>query len=90
MKKIALHWKILIAMVFGILWSLLSGAFGLNDFTKDWIDPFGTIFINCLKFIAVPLVLFSIIGFAFTRFRLFCQTCVIGIPFCHCRIIVCL
>ena len=62
MKKIALHWKILIAMVFGILWSLLSGAFGLNDFTKDWIDPFGTIFINCLKFIAVPLVLFSIIG----------------------------
>ena len=72
MKKIALHWKILIAMVFGILWSLLSGAFGLNDFTKDWIDPFGTIFINCLKFIAVPLVLFSIIESQILKVQLTC------------------
>jgi len=61
MRKLALHWKILIAMVLGILWSILSGAMGWNQFTADWIDPFGTIFINILKFIAVPLVLFSII-----------------------------
>lgn len=61
MKKIALHWKILIAMLLGIIWSVISGMYGFNDFTADWIDPFGTIFINCLKFIAVPLVLFSII-----------------------------
>lgn len=56
-----MHWKILIAMFLGIVWAIFSGSYGLNGFTKDWIDPFGTIFINCLKFIAVPLVLFSIV-----------------------------
>jgi len=61
MGKLALHWKILIAMALGVIWALISGKIGWNDFTSDWIDPFGTIFINCLKFIAVPLVLFSII-----------------------------
>jgi Na+/H+-dicarboxylate symporter len=61
MKKLALHWKILIAMMLGVFWAVLSGKFGWNDFTQDWIDPFGTIFINGLKLIAVPLVLFSII-----------------------------
>ncbi len=61
MKKMALHWKILIAMALGVVWALMSGKFGWNDFTSDWIDPFGKIFINSLKFIAVPLVLFSII-----------------------------
>src|SRR5690606_9555539 len=61
MKNLALHWKILIAMVLGIVWAIISGAYGFNEFTGNWIDPFGTIFINCLKFIAVPLGLFSII-----------------------------
>lgn len=61
MKKMALHWKILIAMALGVVWAIVSGKFGWNDFTSDWINPFGTIFINCLKFIAVPLVLFSIV-----------------------------
>lgn len=61
MRKMALHWKILIAMAFGVVWAIISGKFGWNEYTSDWIDPFGTIFINCLKFIAVPLVLFSII-----------------------------
>ncbi len=62
MKKLALHWKILIGMVLGIIWALLSSSLGWSAFTIDWIDPFGTIFINLLKLIAVPLVLFSIIG----------------------------
>ena len=61
MKKLALHWKILLAMILGVLWATISGKFGWNEFTADWIDPFGTIFINGLKLIAVPLVLFSII-----------------------------
>ena len=61
MKKLALHWKILIAMVLGVIYALISGYLGLNKFTINWIDPFGTIFINALKFIAIPLVLFSII-----------------------------
>lgn len=62
MKKLALHWKIVIGMVLGIIWALLSSYMGWSSFTINWIDPFGTIFINLLKLIAVPLVLFSIIG----------------------------
>ncbi|WP_445730814.1 dicarboxylate/amino acid:cation symporter [Mariniflexile sp.] len=62
MKKLALHWKILIGMTLGIIWALLSSSLGWSAFTINWIDPFGTIFINLLKLIAVPLVLFSIIG----------------------------
>lgn len=57
----ALHWKILIAMALGMVWALISGYMGWNKFTIEWIDPWGTIFIRALKFIAVPLVLFSII-----------------------------
>ncbi|MEX1001718.1 MAG: dicarboxylate/amino acid:cation symporter [Crocinitomicaceae bacterium] len=59
--KLALHWKILIGMILGIVWAYLSIRFDWNDFTKDWVSPFGTIFIRALKFIAIPLVLFSII-----------------------------
>ncbi|SDT06696.1 dicarboxylate/amino acid:cation symporter [Winogradskyella sediminis] len=62
MKKLALHWKIIIGMVLGIIWALISSSMGWSQFTIDWIDPFGTIFINLLKLIAVPLVLFSIIS----------------------------
>ena len=62
MKKVPLHVKIIIAMVLGVVWALISGSLGWNKFTIDWIDPFGIIFINCLKFIAIPLVLFSIVG----------------------------
>jgi Na+/H+-dicarboxylate symporter len=61
MKKMALHWKIIIGLVLGAIWALLSSWLGFTDFTLDWIMPFGTIFINLLKLIAVPLVLFSII-----------------------------
>lgn len=62
MKKLALHWKIVIGMVLGIIWSLISSSLGWSQFTLDWIAPFGTIFINLLKLIAIPLVLFSIIN----------------------------
>lgn len=61
MKNLALHWKIIIGLVLGIIYAFVSSALGWNKFTIDWIDPFGTIFIRLLKFIAVPLVLFSII-----------------------------
>src|SRR5687768_17216703 len=61
MKKLALHWQILIGMAFGVLWGMFASGFGLVDLTLDWIKPFGTIFINLLKLIAVPLVLVSLI-----------------------------
>jgi Na+/H+-dicarboxylate symporter len=61
-KKLALHWQIIIGLVAGIIWSLVSSSLGLSAFTIDWIGPFGDIFINLLKLIAIPLVLFSIIS----------------------------
>ncbi len=48
-------------MALGIAWGMMASSFGLNSFTQDWISPFGTIFINLLKLIAVPLVLVSLI-----------------------------
>ncbi|MDA9003366.1 dicarboxylate/amino acid:cation symporter [Flavobacteriaceae bacterium] len=62
MRKLALHWKILIGMVLGVLFGvLLSLVSGGPDLIKDYIKPFGTIFINLLKLIAVPLILASLI-----------------------------
>lgn len=61
MKKLALHWQILIGMALGVAWGMFASSFGLNQFTTNWISPFGTIFINLLKLIAVPLVLASLI-----------------------------
>lgn len=62
MKKLPLHIKIIIGLVLGVVYAFISSAAGWNQFTIDWIDPFGAIFIRLLKFIAVPLVLFSIIS----------------------------
>lgn len=61
MPKLALHWKILIGLSLGIVWGLVSSQLGWSSFTIDWIKPFGTIFINLLKLIAVPLVIVSLI-----------------------------
>ena len=62
MKKLELHWKILIGMAFGVLFGLiLSFLDGGDLFIGNYIKPFGTIFINLLKLIAVPLILASLI-----------------------------
>ena len=62
MKKIALHWQILLGMVLGVAVGLLMTQFeGGSEIVRDWIKPFGTIFINSLKLIAVPLILGSLI-----------------------------
>jgi Na+/H+-dicarboxylate symporter len=62
LKKIPMHWQVIIALVLGAAYAFMSVSFGWNKFTLDYIDPFGKIFINALKLIAVPLVLFSIIS----------------------------
>lgn len=62
MKKLALHWKILIGMILGILFGLIMTRFGWGmNFVQDWISPFGTVFVNLLKLIAIPLILASLI-----------------------------
>ncbi len=59
-KKLALHYQILIGLLLGTFWALLSAYMGWSSFTADWIAPWGDMFINSLKLVAVPLVLFSI------------------------------
>lgn len=61
MKKLALHWKIIIGMVLGVVYGLIASKYGWVDFTDDWIKPWGSIFVNLLKLIAVPLVFASLI-----------------------------
>ncbi|WZL88970.1 dicarboxylate/amino acid:cation symporter [Salinimicrobium sp. 3283s] len=62
MKKLALHWQILLGMAAGVIFALLMTNFSWGaEFISDWIKPFGNIFINALKLIAVPLILASLI-----------------------------
>ena len=56
-----LHWKIIIGLVLGTIYGIASAVNGWSDFTSDFISPFGTIFLNLLKLIAVPLVVSSLI-----------------------------
>lgn len=62
MRKLELHWQILIGMLLGILF-----GFGMTypdwgaGFVQDWINPFGTIFVKLLKLIAIPLILASLV-----------------------------
>ncbi|AFC24470.1 dicarboxylate/amino acid:cation symporter [Saprospira grandis] len=70
MKKLALHWQILLGMLAGIVLAVIALQFGTTlengentaaIFIQNWIKPFGTIFINLLKMIAVPLIVTSLI-----------------------------
>lgn len=61
-KKIPLHTRIIIGLVLGLIVGLAVVKLGISpDFTLNYIKPVGTIFINGLKMIAVPLVLASLI-----------------------------
>ncbi|WP_053969932.1 dicarboxylate/amino acid:cation symporter [Mangrovimonas sp. ST2L15] len=62
MKKLALHWQILLGMVLGVVFALIMTNFEWgSQFVTNWIKPLGNIFINLLKLIAVPLILASLI-----------------------------
>ena len=61
-KKIPLHTQIIVGLVLGLIFGLVVIKTGIpNSFTVNYIKPIGTIFINGLKMIAVPLVLASLI-----------------------------
>ena len=47
-------------MALGIIAGLIFAFAHLGEFTKEWIKPIGTIYVNLLKFLVVPVVLFSI------------------------------
>ena len=61
-RKIPLYIKIIGGMVLGVLFAIAAVQFeGGTQFVKDWIKPFGNIFINMLKLIAIPLILASLV-----------------------------
>ena len=59
-KKLSLPIQIFIGMALGIVAGLICAFANWGDFTKEWIKPIGTIYVNLLKFLVVPVVLFSI------------------------------
>jgi proton glutamate symport protein len=59
--KLALHWKILIGMILGLLFGIAMKNLQMVGLVTDWVKPFGTIFINLLKMIAVPLIVVSLL-----------------------------
>ncbi|TQO36272.1 Na+/H+-dicarboxylate symporter [Arenibacter algicola] len=62
MRKLELHWQIILGMLGGVLFALAMVQFEWGPkIVSDWIKPFGNIFINSLKLIAVPLILASLI-----------------------------
>jgi len=59
--KMKLHWQIIIGLVAGALFGIFAAVNQLSSFTSDWITPFGTLFVNLLKLIAMPLVFASLV-----------------------------
>ncbi len=56
-----LHFRILIGMAVGLMVGFLALSIGAEWLVIDWVKPFGQIFINALKMIAVPLIIASLI-----------------------------
>ena len=57
-----LHWQIILGMILGLIYGIAAAQFQWTGFAKNWIVPFGDIFMNLLKLIAVPLVLTSLVA----------------------------
>ncbi len=66
-RRFPLHWQILIGLALGVVYGGGVSLFSetpqyFQEFTNHWIKPFGSVFVNGLKLIAVPLVLFSLVS----------------------------
>ena len=59
--KMKLHWQILIGLALGTGYGIFAAINALGGFTSDWVTPFGTLFVNLLKLIAMPLVFASLV-----------------------------
>lgn len=60
-RKLPLYVKIIFGMLAGVIFGLLAIVFKWETFTVYWIKPWGTIFLNLLKLVAVPLIFFSLV-----------------------------
>ena len=59
-NKLSLAGQIFVALILAVIAGLLMQ--NNADFANDYIKPFGTIFLNLIKFIVCPIVLFSIMA----------------------------
>ena len=57
-----LHWQIILGMILGLIYGIAAAQFQWVGFATNWVVPFGDIFMNLLKLIAVPLVLTSLVA----------------------------
>lgn len=62
LRKLPLYAKILIGMLIGLAFGFLVVLLGIQQFATDYIKPFGTIFLNLLKLIAMPLIFASLVS----------------------------
>ncbi len=60
-SAVPLYARILLGMIIGIAIGWMAVPYGFSAFVADWIKPFGEIFMRLLKFIAIPLVMVSLI-----------------------------
>ncbi len=60
-KKLSLAIQIFIGLGLGIIAGLIFMVLGKADLAITYVKPFGTIFLNLIKFIVVPIVLCSIV-----------------------------
>ncbi len=60
-RRLPLYVQILLGMALGLIYGILAVQQGWQDFTRDWISPWGDVFTRLLQVIAVPLVLASLI-----------------------------
>jgi len=61
-KHIPLYIKILVGMVLGVLFGMVSVSLSLGQFVADWVKPIGDVFLTLLKVVAMPLVFFSLVN----------------------------
>ncbi|HNV52032.1 MAG TPA: cation:dicarboxylase symporter family transporter, partial [Tenuifilaceae bacterium] len=62
LKKLPLYSKILLGMLFGFIVGVVAVLLGANQLVSDYIKPFGTIFLNLLKLVAMPLIFASLVA----------------------------
>ena len=60
-KRWPMHIRILVGIGLGLAFGLCSSAAGWSSWVLDWVKPVGTVFVNLLKLVAIPLVLVSLV-----------------------------
>lgn len=61
-KKMPLYSKILLGMLLGFIIGVIAVLLGANQLVADYVKPFGTIFLNLLKLVAMPLIFASLVA----------------------------